>query len=259
MIIAFGGGVVGDIAGFVASSYLRGINYIQIPTTLLSQVDSSVGGKTAINIPEGKNLVGAFYNPKLVLISTKFLQTLTDKEYKSGLGEVIKYALIDNRKLKIILEENTQKILDRDSKILLRIIEESIKTKSKIVTKDEKENNLRAILNFVHTFGHAIESKTDYKKLSHGAAITLGMIIASKISLYEGYIKVHQLDNIINLIDSLGLKTDYSEFKYNDLKKYILSDKKVADGRLNLVLINKKFKAFKTNKFSEDSLKKAFK
>ena len=123
MIIAFGGGVVGDIAGFVASSYLRGINYIQIPTTLLSQVDSSVGGKTAINIPEGKNLVGAFYNPKLVLISTKFLQTLTDKEYKSGLGEVIKYALIDNRKLKILLEENTQKILDRDSKILLKIIE----------------------------------------------------------------------------------------------------------------------------------------
>ena len=135
MIIAFGGGVVGDIAGFVASSYLRGINYIQIPTTLLSQVDSSVGGKTAINIPEGKNLVGAFYNPKLVLISTKFLQTLTDKEYKSGLGEVIKYALIDNRKLKILLEENTQKILDRDSKILLKIIEESIKTKSKIVTQ----------------------------------------------------------------------------------------------------------------------------
>ena len=259
MIVAFGGGVVGDIAGFVASSYLRGINYIQIPTTLLSQVDSSVGGKTAINIPEGKNLVGAFYNPKLVLISTKFLQTLTDKEYKSGLGEVIKYALIDNRKLKIILEENTQKILDRDSKILLKIIEESIKTKSKIVTKDEKENNLRAILNFGHTFGHAIESKTDYKKLSHGAAITLGMIIASKISLYEGYIKVHQLDNIINLIDSLGLKTDYSEFKYNDLKKYILSDKKVADGKLNLILINNKFKAFKTNKFSQDSLKKAFK
>ena len=123
----------------------------------------------------------------------------------------------------------------------------------------KKENNLRAILNFGHTFGHAIESKTDYKKLSHGAAITLGMIIASKISLYEGYIKVHQLDNIINLIDSLGLKTDYSEFKYNDLKKYILSDKKVADGKLNLILINNKFKAFKTNKFSQDSLKKAFK
>ena len=148
MIIAFGGGVVGDIAGFVASSYLRGINYIQIPTTLLSQVDSSVGGKTAINIPEGKNLVGAFYNPKLVLISTKFLQTLTDKEYKSGLGEVIKYALIDNRKLKILLEENTQKILDRDSKILLKIIEESIKTKSKIVTRDEKENKFKSYIKF---------------------------------------------------------------------------------------------------------------
>ena len=258
LLIAFGGGVVGDITGFVASSYLRGIDYIQIPTTLLSQVDSSVGGKTAINIPEGKNLVGAFYNPKLVLISTKYLHTLSDKEYKSGLGEVIKYALIDNRILKNLLETNTKKILSRDNKILMKIIEESIKTKSKIVTKDEKENNIRAILNFGHTFGHAIESKTNYKKLSHGAAITLGMIIASKISFFEGHIKIHQIDNIINLIDSLGLKTDYSEFKYSELKKYILADKKVAAGKLNLILINNKFKAFKTSKFSQDSIKRAF-
>ena len=130
MIIAFGGGVVGDISGFVASSYLRGIDYIQIPTTLLSQVDSSVGGKTAINIPEGKNLVGAFYNPKVVLISTRFLKTLSEKEYKSGLGEVIKYSLIDNEKLRTLLESNTVKILNRDNKILLKIIDESIRTKS---------------------------------------------------------------------------------------------------------------------------------
>ena len=258
-IIALGGGVVGDLAGFVASTYMRGINYIQIPTTLLSQVDSSVGGKTAINIPEGKNLVGAFYNPKVVLISTRFLKTLSEKEYKSGLGEVIKYSLIDNEKLRTLLQSNTTKILNRDNKILLKIIEESIKTKSKIVTKDEKESGIRAILNFGHTFGHAIEAHTNYKKMSHGAAITLGMIIASKISLYEGLIKDHQLDNIINLIDSLGLDTNYSKYKFSELKKYIFNDKKVADGKLNLILINQKFKAFKTNQFDQNNIRKAFK
>ena len=259
IIIAFGGGVVGDISGFAASSFLRGIDYIQIPTTLLSQVDSSVGGKTAINIPEGKNLVGAFYNPKAVFISTRFLKTLSEKEYKSGLGEVIKYSLIDNEKLRTLLQSNTTKILNRDNKILLKIIEESIKTKSKIVSKDEKESGIRAILNFGHTFGHAIEAHTNYKKMSHGAAITLGMIIASKISLYEGLIKDHQLDNIINLINSLGLDTNYSKYKFSELKKYIYNDKKVADGKLNLILINQKFKAFKTNQFDQNNIRKAFK
>ncbi|MBF27277.1 MAG: 3-dehydroquinate synthase [Flammeovirgaceae bacterium] len=258
MIIAFGGGVVGDISGFAASSYLRGVEYIQIPTTLLSQVDSSVGGKTAINIPEGKNLVGAFYNPKAVLISTRFLKTLSEKEYKSGLGEVIKYSLIDNEKLRALLQSNTAKILNRDNKILTKIIKESIKTKSKIVTRDEKEDGIRAILNFGHTFGHAIEAHTNYKKMSHGAAITLGMIIASKISFYEGFIKDHQLDNIINLIDSLGLDTNYSKYKLSVLKKYIFNDKKVADGKLNLILINEKFKAFKTSRFDQNNIKKAF-
>ena len=259
ILIALGGGVIGDLVGFASASLLRGIDYIQIPTTLLSQVDSSVGGKTAINIPEGKNLVGAFYNPKAVFISTRFLKTLSEKEYKSGLGEVIKYSLIDNEKLRTLLQSNTKKILNRDNKILLKIIEESIKTKSKIVTKDEKESGIRAILNFGHTFGHAIEAHTNYKKMSHGAAITLGMIIASKISLYEGLIKDHQLDNIINLIDSLGLDTNYSKYKFSELKKYIFNDKKVADGKLNLILINQKFKAFKTNQFDQNNIGKAFK
>ena len=189
VLIAFGGGVVGDITGFSASTFLRGIKYIQIPTTLLAQVDSSVGGKTAINVPQGKNLVGAFYNPSLVLISTEFLNTLPESEYKSGLGEVIKYAFIGNKKLKNIIEKNPEKIIKRESSILQTIIEESIKTKSKIVTKDEKESGIRAILNFGHTFGHAIEAKNNYKNITHGAAITLGMIIASKISFFDGLLK----------------------------------------------------------------------
>ena len=249
-LIALGGGVVGDITGFAASTYLRGIRYIQIPTTLLSQVDSSVGGKTAINLSQGKNLLGAFYNPKLVLISTLFLETLSEVEYKSGLGEVLKYSLIGNKKLKRMIEDSSQKIIKRDRATLKTIIEESIKTKSKIVTKDEKEAGIRAILNFGHTFGHAIEAHNNYKKITHGAAITLGMVIASKVSFYEGHIKDYQLDNIINMIDSLGLNTDHSKYNYSKLKKYMASDKKVKDGKLNLVLIDKKFNAFKTSKYN---------
>ena len=258
IIIAIGGGVVGDIAGFSAATYLRGIRYIQIPTTLLAQVDSSVGGKTAINVIQGKNLVGAFYNPSLVLISTSFLGTLSKDEYKSGLGEVVKYALIGNKKLKNIIEKNSQDIINRNESVLKIIIEESIKTKSKIVTEDEKESGIRAILNFGHTFGHAIEAHNNYKNITHGAAITLGMVIASKLSFFEGHINNYQLDNIVNLIDSLGLNTDHSKYKYSQLKQYFLSDKKIKDGKLNLILIDKNFNAFITSKFNNKNLSKAF-
>ena len=258
IIIALGGGVVGDIAGFSAATYLRGIRYIQIPTTLLAQVDSSVGGKTAINVIQGKNLVGAFYNPSLVLISTSFLGTLSKDEYKSGLGEVVKYALIGNKKLKNIIEKNSQDIINRNESVLKIIIEESIKTKSKIVTEDEKESGIRAILNFGHTFGHAIEAHNNYKNITHGAAITLGMVIASKLSFFEGHINNYQLDNIVNLIDSLGLNTDHSKYKFTQLKQYFSSDKKIKDGKLNLILIDKNFNAFITSKFNNKNISKAF-
>ena len=256
-LIAFGGGVVGDITGFVASSYLRGIKFIQIPTTLLAQVDSSVGGKTGINLPQGKNLVGAFYNPKAVFISTHFLTTLSVNEYKSGLGEVVKYALIGNKKLKGIIEKNTEKIINKNESTLKVLIEESIKTKSKIVTKDEKESGIRAILNFGHTFGHAIEAFNNYKNITHGAAITLGMIIATKLSFYEGHIKSYQLDNVVNMIDSLGLNSDHSKYSYSKLKKYIASDKKVSNVKLNLILIDKNFNAFRTSKFKIENIIKS--
>ena len=258
IIIALGGGVVGDIAGFSAATYLRGIRYIQIPTTLLAQVDSSVGGKTAINVIQGKNLVGAFYNPSLVLISTSFLGTLSEDEYKSGLGEVVKYALIGNKKLRNIIEKNSKDVTNRNESILTTIIEESIKTKSKIVTKDEKESGIRAILNFGHTFGHAIEAHNNYKNITHGAAITLGMVMASKLSFFEGHINDYQLDNIVNLIDSLGLNTDHSKYKYSQLKQYFSSDKKIKDGKLNLILIDKNFNAFITSKFNNKNISKAF-
>jgi 3-dehydroquinate synthase len=257
-MIALGGGVVGDITGFCAASYLRGISFIQIPTTLLAQVDSSVGGKTAINIKQGKNLVGAFYNPSLVLISTKYLETLSKDNYKSGLGEITKYALIGNKRLYKFMQLNAEKIKLKKLSVLEEIIEESVKTKAKIVTSDEKEKGLRAILNFGHTFGHAIEAHSKYKGISHGAAVTLGMVIAAKISFYEGYIRAYQLDDMINLIESLGLNIDYSKYSYNDLKGYVLNDKKVSKGKLNLILINNKGKAFKTDQYKIDTLRKAF-
>lgn len=257
-LIALGGGMVGDITGFVASSYLRGIDFIQIPTTLLSQVDSSVGGKTAINISQGKNLVGAFYNPKKVFISLSYLQTLSEKEYRSGLGEVVKYAFILNKRLHRILKSNSNLVLSRNLKVLEEVIYESIKTKSKIVTKDEKENGVRALLNFGHTFGHAIEAKNNYKGVSHGEAVVLGMIIASEISYLENYITKKELEEIKNLITSLGLSGNYKKYKYADLKPYLMNDKKVSKGKLNLILLNKIGSAFKTNKFKNLNLSKAF-
>ena len=257
-LIALGGGMVGDITGFVASSYLRGIDFIQIPTTLLSQVDSSVGGKTAINISQGKNLVGAFYNPKKVFISLSYLQTLSEKEYRSGLGEVVKYAFILNKRLHRILKSNSNLVLSRNLKVLEEVVYESIKTKSKIVTKDEKENGVRALLNFGHTFGHAIEAKNNYKGVSHGEAVVLGMIIASEISYLENYITKKELEEIKNLITSLGLSSNYKKYKYADLKPYLMNDKKVSKGKLNLILLNKIGSAFKTNKFKNLNLSKAF-
>ena len=257
-IIAIGGGITGDVGGFVASLYKRGLQFINLPTTLLSQVDSSVGGKTAINIKQGKNLIGSFNNPSLVLISSKFIETLSEEEFNSGLGEVIKYAFIGNKKLYKLLKDNSESIKHRQLKILEEIIEESIKTKAKIVTEDEKESGIRAILNFGHTFGHAVEAFNKYKNITHGEAVIIGMVIATKISFHEGHIKNYQLDNVINLIDSLGLNSEYKKYKYKDLKQFILNDKKVSQGKLNLILINSSGKAFKTDKFNQQNLKKAF-
>ena len=223
----------------------------------MSQVDSSVGGKTAINVPQGKNLIGSFYNPSYVLISTFFLQTLSDSQYKSGLGEVVKYAFIGNKRLKNIIQNNANKIVSKDENILKLIITESIKTKSKIVTLDEKESGIRAILNFGHTFGHAIESYSNYKNITHGAAITLGMVIATKVSLLEGHIDQSQMTQVLEILESLELDTNYQKYKYSDLKKYFISDKKIANGKLNLILIDKNFKAFKTNKFLNKNIQGA--
>ena len=258
LIIALGGGVVGDISGYVASSYLRGISFIQIPTTLLAQVDSSVGGKTAINIPAGKNLVGAFYNPKGVIIDTDTLNSLPEREFKSGLAEVVKYGLIQNKYLLSLLKENSAEVLLRKDRIIQEIIFESIKTKSKIVIADEKENGLRAILNFGHTFGHAIEANGKYKKILHGEAVAKGMLIASRISFLENLIPLKDLKKIELLLKDFKFDLSLGEYKYSDLKPYIYRDKKVKAGKLNLILLEKISKAKITNSFDPKNLSKAF-
>ena len=255
-IIAVGGGVIGDISGFASSTYLRGISYIQIPTTLLAQVDSSVGGKTAINIPAGKNLIGAFYNPKGVIIDTNVLHTLSSRELNAGLAEVIKYGLIQNKYLLSLLEKNVVAILNRNHKIIEEVIFESIKTKAKIVTKDEKETGIRALLNFGHTFGHAIEAHGKYKKILHGEAVAKGMLIASKISMLEGLISEKELLKIRNLL--LDYRFDLSlNYNYMDLKPFIFRDKKVQKGNLNLVLLKGMSKGIVSDKFDQKNLKKS--
>ena len=257
IIIAVGGGVVGDISGYVASSYLRGIQFVQIPTTLLAQVDSSVGGKTAINISAGKNLVGAFYNPKRVLIDISVLESLPEREYKAGLAEVVKYGLIKNKYLFSLLKNNPQKIMLMNKNIIEDVIFESIKTKAEIVSKDEKENGIRALLNFGHTFGHAIEAHGKYKKILHGEAVAKGMFIASKISYLEGHISKNYLYTIKDLLDTYKFDLSVSQYQYKDLKPFIFRDKKVRSGKLNLVLLSGPSKAIITSSFDSNNLKKS--
>ena len=259
LIVAVGGGVVGDISGYVASSYLRGIQFIQIPTTLLAQVDSSVGGKTAINISAGKNLVGAFYNPKGVIIDTAVLNTLPNRIFKAGLAEVIKYALIQNKSLFLLLETYSQKILSMDHQIIEEIIFASIQTKAKIVTKDEKENGIRAILNFGHTFGHAIEAHSKYKKILHGEAVAKGMRVASRISYLENLISEIEYKKVITLLQMFEFDLSLQQYKYGELKPYIFRDKKMKKGKLNIVLLNKISNAFVSNSFNPANLQKGLK
>ena len=256
LIIAVGGGVVGDISGYVASSYLRGIKFIQIPTTLLAQVDSSVGGKTAINISAGKNLVGAFYNPKGVIIDTSVLKTLPNREFKAGLAEVIKYALIKNKSLFSLLEKHAKEILLMDQKIIEEIIFASIHTKAQIVTRDEKEDGIRAILNFGHTFGHAIEAHGKYKKILHGEAVAKGMKVASRISFLENLMSEKEYKKVISLLEMFEFDLSLNQYNYEELKPYIFRDKKIKAGKLNLVLLNRLSKAIISSSFDTKNLKK---
>ena len=238
LMIALGGGIVGDITGLAAATWLRGIEFIQIPTTLLSMVDSSVGGKTAVNHPKGKNLIGAFHQPKAVFIDPETLLTLPKREFKAGMAEVIKYGVIKDKKLFNFLEdrENRTKILNLENDYLIKIIVNSIKTKAYIVARDERENGIRAILNYGHSFGHVIENLCGYGKYLHGEAIALGMQIAGNLALENGLWSIEDSERQNNLIKNYGLPTEIPKIKKEEVIKILMGDKKVREGKMRFIL-----------------------
>ena len=237
VVIALGGGVVGDLAGFVAATFMRGVNLIQIPTTLLAQVDSSVGGKTAVNHALGKNLIGAFHQPRAVFIDLKFLKTLPEREIKSGLGEVIKYGVISDEKFFSYLEDNAEKILQRDLKTLEYVVRRSCGIKAAVVSSDEREAGLRRILNFGHTLAHAIEEETNYEKYRHGEAVAVGMMAAALISLELGKTSAENVQRLENLIKKFGIMTTCTGLDADKLYAVTFRDKKTVGGVVNWVLM----------------------
>ncbi len=237
-LIALSGGVIGDITGFVAATYLRGIPYIQIPTTLLAQVDSSIGGKTAVNHPRGKNLIGAFYQPSAVFVDIDTLRTLPKEEILCGVAEIIKYGIIRDRDFFEYLEGNIKKLINLDDDILIHSIKRSCEIKADVVSKDERESGLRAILNFGHTIGHAIESLTDYKKYRHGEAVAIGMVYAARLSLESGLHSDNDYERVVNLIKSAGLPTVISGLDTNAIIDSLYLDKKVKEEKIRFILMN---------------------
>lgn len=236
LLIAVGGGVTGDVAGFVAASYLRGVALVHLPTTLVAQVDSSVGGKTGVNLPEGKNLVGAFYPPKRVLVDPEALATLPDREYRGGLAEVIKYGVIADAKLFAFLEANMDVLLKRDTAALQHVIRRSIEIKADVVTRDEKESGLRESLNFGHTFGHALESATRYTRFQHGEAVAWGMMCAALLAHETIGTPANAVSRIVALIRRLGPLPAWPKMEPKQLLESMRSDKKARAGKLRFVL-----------------------
>lgn len=236
-VIALGGGVVGDLAGFCAACYQRGINFIQVPTTLLSQVDSSVGGKTGVNHALGKNMIGAFYQPQVVIIDSDTLSTLDARQFSAGLAEVIKYALLGDLDFLDWLEQNIQAIMQRDEALISRIIERSCQAKADIVAQDEKEQGVRALLNLGHTFGHAIENAKGYGQWLHGEAVALGMLMAADLSHRMGMLDAKDIQRVAKILDAANLPVDrVSGVSAKQLRQLMSVDKKVLSGKLRLIL-----------------------
>ncbi len=234
-IVAFGGGVIGDLAGFVGSTFLRGLSVVQVPTTLLAQVDSSVGGKTAVNIPQGKNLVGAFHQPELVIIDPLVLATLSPSDLRSGLGEVLKYGLIRDRELfwKVVEDGSLPQGQDDPEEIIGRCCE----IKAEIVGEDERDRGLRQILNFGHTLGHGIEAGCGYGNMKHGEAVLWGMIGESWISRHRGYLREETFSKLVEALIGFGLAPLPGDLAGEKLLEYVSRDKKARGGRINSVLI----------------------
>lgn len=236
-ILALGGGVIGDLAGFAAATYLRGVPYVQVPTTLLAQVDSSVGGKTGVNHDQGKNLIGAFYQPKIVVSDVAALRSLPHRELVAGLAEVIKYGVISDRHFFELLEQNLPRILALDGEMLTRIVVRSCENKARVVEADEREDDYRAVLNFGHTIGHALEAATHYLRFLHGEAVGIGMAKAAALSARLGFCDAQSVERIIALIKQAGLPTELPpDLSLSHLIHGMEVDKKAAGGKIKFVI-----------------------
>jgi len=260
-IISLGGGITGDVSGFAASIYKRGLKFINIPTTLLAQVDSSIGGKTGVNNKYGKNLIGSFMQPDIVISDVNFLNSLPKREIICGYGEILKHSIINNKKTFNYLNKNFYEILNLKSPFIEKAIAESCKIKKKIIEKDEKEKNLRKILNLGHTFAHAYEATLSYsKKLNHGEAVILGIASSTKFSFENKIINKKDYEEILNHINNLKISANLKHyFKKKDINlivKYMKSDKKNSSSNINLILIKKIGKAVHRLTFEESKIKK---
>jgi 3-dehydroquinate synthase len=254
-VLALGGGVVGDVTGFASASYQRGVNFIQIPTTLLSMVDSSVGGKTGVNHALGKNMIGAFYQPQCVLIDTDTLNTLEDRELSAGIAEVIKYGLIRDPEFLVWLQDNMQGLLQRDPETLTQAIYRSCQHKAQVVAADERESGQRALLNLGHTFGHAIETGMGYGKWLHGEAVSAGMVMAARLSEKMGWISADDVNAVSDLLASANLPVEPpAEMTAEQFMSLMSIDKKVMDGVLRLVLMKSLGESIVTADYDKDAL-----
>jgi 3-dehydroquinate synthase len=235
-LIGFGGGVTGDLAGFLASAYMRGIPFVQVPTTLLAQVDSSVGGKTGVDIPEGKNLVGSFYQPQAVYIDIALLKTLPREELLGGLAEVIKYGVIWDANFFQFLCENRQRILQLEEELIVKTVYTCCRIKAEVVSQDEREGGIRRILNYGHTIGHAVEGASDYT-IIHGLAVAIGMAAAARLAVLTGLLAHEEAEKIIDALIAYGMPVNIPKnLDRNRIKKYLLTDKKTVGGKVHYVL-----------------------
>ena len=259
-IVAFGGGVIGDMAGFAAATYQRGIDFIQVPTTLLSMVDSSVGGKTGINHPLGKNMIGSFHQPIAVIIDTEILKTLSKRQFNAGMSEVIKYGIIKDKNFFDWIVKNTDGIKAQDPKSIIKIVKRSCEIKAEIVALDEKEKNIRALLNLGHTFGHAIENCLGYGKWLHGEAVACGFLIACSVAIQKNTMDVSEYNKIKSLLKAFSLPTKLPKnINIERLFEIMSLDKKVKNNKMVYVIPNNIGKAYITNKISKNIVIKALK
>ena len=259
-LIALGGGVVGDMTGYAAACYQRGVNFIQIPTTLLSQVDSSVGGKTGVNHPLGKNMIGAFYQPKAVIIDVDTLNTLPNREFSAGMAEVIKYGLLGNENFLSFIEKNVDSLMNKEKSTLIDAIYQSCKDKANIVAEDELEAGRRALLNLGHTFGHAIENSMGYGNYLHGEAISIGMYMAAVMSEKEGFIDQSQVSRVKSILENCELPTRLTgKINFSDFSKSMSVDKKVLKGKIRLVLLKPIGAAFISDDYHKEFLDQTIK